>query len=84
MSVLKLEYISSDYHSIYFIRGHIDIDKASDALKKEDDGYDEFSAPKHVYFRARPDNTGEHDCWYYEVEEAGQGAFPVTMMMRDW
>ena len=82
---MELEYISSDHHQIWFIRGHIDKEEAGEALKAKDVCFcDEFELPKHTYFRCRPDNTGEFDKWYYEVKEPGRGAFPVTMMLRNW
>ena len=82
---MEFEHISSDYNLIYFIRGHVDLDQALAALKDEDpEDFEKFKPPKHAYFRVRPDNTGEYRCWYYEVNNSGIGAFPVTMMSMDW
>ena len=77
---MKLNYIYGDAGVICFVRGHVDTKEMVKALANAEEDLDDFDEPKHTFFRARPDNTGEYTCWYYEVDGPGRGAFPVTIM----
>ena len=83
--MIELECITSESTITWFCRGHVDKSKMLEAMKDEDVcDLDKFTKPEHLYFRVRPDNSGEFECWYYPVEGPGKGAFPVTEVHRDW
>lgn len=71
-----IENIGDDTYRL-MARGHHDVHAFMRAAREA--GYDwPLGMPRHIWFRAVPDNTGNCTCRYYEAKPHARGAFAVT------
>ena len=79
---LEIQCCHSDDEQGVFSKGHHDFDRFIKAAKEfHGDNLNGWEGkPKHVWWRAVPDPSGDRRCFYHEAAENSRGAFPATVV----
>lgn len=73
----------SEDHDCLMSKGHHDAAAFKAAAEKHwCEPLKGFEPPKHSWWRAVPDRSGEYHCRYVPVDGPAPGAFPVTYVER--
>lgn len=80
-----LQFICSDYWQCWYVDGHVSLDAFNSLVATEVCDVSKFPAAAHGWLRSTdiPDDE-DADAWFEPCEAADLGAFPITMIARNW